>query len=119
MTEAQAIKEYGGAMVGKVDFSRLARAHIMASSRGVLKLVADARGERLLGVQIAGDGATELVHLGQMAILNEMSVDAFATTVFNFPTMAEAYRIAAVQIIHERQSRQHTTARQLVDIATV
>ena len=119
MTEAQAIKEYGGAMVGKVDFSRLARAHIMASSRGVLKLVADARGERLLGVQIAGDGATELVHLGQMAILNEMSVDAFATTVFNFPTMAEAYRIAAVEIIHERQSRQHTTARQMVDAESV
>lgn len=102
LTEAQACEKLGGAMVGKVDFSRLARAHIMASSSGILKLVADADGNRLLGVQIAGDGATELVHLGQMALLNEMTVDTFATTVFNFPTMAEAYRLAALDIISHR-----------------
>ncbi len=102
LTEQEAIKQHGGAMVGKVDFSRLARAHIMASSSGILKLVADAEGRKLLGVQIAGDGATELVHLGQMALLNNMTVDTFATTVFNFPTMAEGYRLAALDIIYRR-----------------
>ena len=56
----------------------------------------------LLGVQVAGDGATELVHLGQMAIIGKMSVDTFANATFNFPTMAEAYRIAALEIIHAR-----------------
>jgi NAD(P) transhydrogenase len=53
-------------------------------------------------VQVAGDGATELVHLGQMAIIGRMSVDTFANATFNFPTMAEAYRIAALEIIHAR-----------------
>lgn len=104
LTEAQAIQEYGGAIVGRVDFERLARAHIMASSGGVLKMVADATGTKLLGVQIAGDNATELVHLGQMALLGGMSIDSFATTVFNFPTMAEAYRLAALDIIHSREA---------------
>ena len=109
LTEKEAIAEYGGAMVGKVDFSRLARAHIMASSSGILKLVADPQGQRLLGVQIAGDGATELVHLGQMALLNNMTVDTFATTVFNFPTMAEGYRLAALDIIYRRDKHKEAT----------
>ena len=104
LTEAQAAEQFGGAIVGRVDFNRLARAHIMASSGGLLKMVADPTGHKLLGVQIAGDAATELVHLGQMALLNDMPVDAFVTSVFNFPTMAEAYRLAALDIIHRRES---------------
>ena len=108
LTEQKATEIYGSAMVGKVDFDRLARAHIMASSCGILKLVADPSGRKLLGVQIAGDGATELVHLGQMALLNEMSVDTFANTVFNFPTMAEGYRLAALDIIHRRDASDDT-----------
>jgi NAD(P) transhydrogenase len=104
LTEQQVIEQHGAAMVGRVDFGRLARAHIMASSAGVLKLVADPTGHKLLGIQIAGNGATELVHLGQMALLNDMSVDTFATTIFNFPTMAEGYRLAALDIIHRRDA---------------
>jgi len=109
LTEEQAISQYGGAMVGKVDFSRLARAHIMASPSGVLKLVADPTGHKLLGVQIAGSGATELVHLGQMALLNDMTIDTFATTIFNFPTMAEGYRLAALEIIYRRKAESAST----------
>ena len=108
LTEQQAIKEHGGAMVGTVDFSRLARAHIMAAPVGIIRLVADAAGQKLLGVQVAGDGATELVHLGQMALSNNMSIDAFTTTVFNFPTMAEGYRLAALEIIHHRDAELST-----------
>lgn len=104
LTEAQAIQQNGTAVVGRVPFDRLARAHIMASSGGLLKMVADPSGRKLLGVQIAGDGATELVHLGQMAMLSNLPVDTFATTVFNFPTMAEAYRLAALDIIHLREA---------------
>lgn len=106
LDELQATKKYGAVMVGRAEFGRLARAHIMASSSGVLKLVADGEGQRLIGVQIAGEGATELVHLGQMALLGNMSVDTFATSIFNFPTMAEAYRLAALDIVHAREQRQ-------------
>ena len=104
LTETQAKEQHGGAIVARVEFERLARAHIMASSGGLLKMVADSTGRKLLGVQIAGDNATELVHLGQMALLGGMSIDSFATTVFNFPTMAEAYRLAALDIIHCREA---------------
>jgi len=102
LTEHQAIRTVGNPMVSRVHFDQIARAHIMASTSGLLKLVADERGDKILGVQIAGDGATELVHLGQMAIIGRMSVDTFANATFNFPTMAEAYRIAALEIIHKR-----------------
>ncbi len=105
LTEQQAIQKGGTPMVARVNFDQVARAHIMASTSGMLKLVADERGEKLLGVQIAGDGATELIHLGQMAIIGKMSVDTFANATFNFPTMAEAYRIAALEILHNRDSR--------------
>ena len=103
LTESQAIEKNGSAIVARINYDQIARAHIMASPSGMLKLVADAQGDKLLGVQIAGDGATELVHIGQMAILGQMSVDAFASATFNFPTMAEAYRLAALEIIHARE----------------
>ncbi len=102
-TETQVISRGERPIIGHVQFDQLARAHIMASSQGMLKLVADSRGEKLLGVQIAGDGATELIHMGQMAILGRMPVDVFVTSIFNFPTMAEAYRLAALQIIQTRE----------------
>ncbi len=102
LTEHQAGQQVGNPMVARVHFDQIARAHIMASTSGLLKLVADERGDKVLGVQVAGDGATELVHLGQLAIIGKMSVDTFANATFNFPTMAEAYRIAALEIIHTR-----------------
>lgn len=104
LTERQAIEKFGNPRVARISYGQIARAHIMASDDGMLKMVADAEGRKLLGVQIAGDGATELVHIGQMAIIGDMSVDTFVHTTFNFPTMAEAYRLAALEIIHARDS---------------
>lgn len=103
LSEKQAAEQTGGVMVGRAHFSQLARAHIMACSSGMLKLIADQRGEKLLGAQIAGDGATELIHLGQMALIGGMPVDVFVNSTFNFPTMAEAYRLAALEIVHARE----------------
>ena len=98
MTEAQAIEQNGGALVGQVPFADLGRGQIMAARDGFLKLIADPSGERILGVQIVGDGATELIHVGQMAVANGTSVEILANTIFNFPTLAEAYRLAAIEI---------------------
>lgn len=109
LTEQQAIEKVGRPMVARVRFDQIARAQIMASTSGLLKLVADEFGDKLLGVQVAGDGATELVHLGQMALIGSMSVDTFAHATFNFPTMAEAYRIAALEIIHAREEQSART----------
>ncbi len=102
MTEAQVIAEQGSAVVGRARFGEVARGHISRSQNGLLKMVADASGRKLMGVQIIGAGATELIHIGQMALLGEMDVDVFIENIFNFPTLAEAYRVAALQITEDR-----------------
>lgn len=57
--------------------------------------------ERVAG-QVLGEGATELVHLGQAAIATGATADFFIEQIFNFPTMSEAYRIAAFDILKQR-----------------
>jgi NAD(P) transhydrogenase len=52
----------------------------------------------VLGCQILGEGATELIHLAQMAAMHGTSADEFVEKIFNFPTLAEAYRVAALDI---------------------
>jgi len=55
-------------MIGRARFAEVAHAQISGSGHGLLKLIADPTGERLLGVQIVGDSATELIHMGQLAL---------------------------------------------------
>ena len=100
-------------LVGRARFEEIARGQINGSQRGLLKLIADPGGRRVVGVQIAGDGATELVHIGQLGLAAELDVDAYVDNVFNFPTMAEAYRIAALDIV--RQRGQSTTSDMVAD----
>jgi NAD(P) transhydrogenase len=92
----------GGAVVGRANFRELARGQIGAIENGLLKLVADASGTQLLGVQVIGEGASELVHIGQMAMLGDLPIDTFVECTFNFPTLAEAYRVAALDIVGRR-----------------
>jgi NAD(P) transhydrogenase len=102
LDEDGARREVGGAIVGRARFEEIARGQINGSQRGILKLIADPSGRRVVGVQIAGDGATELVHIGQLGLAADLDVDAYTDNVFNFPTMAEAYRIAAFDIVKQR-----------------
>lgn len=105
LNEARARELYGGALVGRASFAELARGQIAAVPEGLIKLVADPLGKKLLGVQIIGEGAAELIHVGQMAILHGDDVDLFVNNVFNFPTLAEGYRLAALEIVRERSRR--------------
>lgn len=89
-------------LVGCANFDQVARGQISGIDDGLLKLVADENGRKLLGVQIVGDGATDLVHVGMMALLAGQDVDVFVENIFNFPTLAEAYRVAAFDIIEQR-----------------
>jgi NAD(P) transhydrogenase len=115
LDEHGARQHFGGALVGRARFEEIARGHINGSQRGLLKLVADPGGRRVVGVQIAGDSATELVHIGQIGLAAELDVDAYVDNVFNFPTMAEAYRIAALDIVKQRAK--HITPESLADAA--
>ena len=89
-------------IVGHANFAEVARAHIAGEPTGFLTLLCEPGSARVLGVQVLGEGATELVHLGQAAIATGASADFFIEQIFNFPTMTEAYRIAAFDILKQR-----------------
>ena len=104
MTESQARKEHGDIIIGKADFDEIARGQISGNEQGMLKIICDSQGRKVLGVMIVGEGATELIHIGQMAIISEADADIFVESIFNFPTLAEAYRVAALSVIGQRGS---------------
>lgn len=110
LDETRAQENNRDILVGHVSFNDIARGQIMAAAGGHLKLIADAQGCEVLGVQIVGDGATELIHIGQMAITSGMTIDQLSTLNFNFPTQAEAYRLAALDVIGKRDCRSLTDA---------
>lgn len=97
--EAAAKKQGLDVVVGRSNFDELARGQISAATEGLLKLVVDVATQRVLGCQVIGEGATELVHLAQMAMATGITVELFVDSVFNFPTMAEAYRVAALDAL--------------------
>ncbi len=105
LNEDQAREKFGQISVGRARFEETARGLIAGIEDGLLKLVADADGRKLLGVQIVGDGATDLIHVGEMALLNGNQVDVFLENLLNFPTLGEAYRIAALDLINSVRDR--------------
>lgn len=102
LSEAEALKTRKRVFVGRANFNEIVRGQISGELNGFLKLVCDSDGKKILGVQIVGEGATELIHIGQIALINHNSVDVFIDSVFNFPTMAEAYRVAALDVFGQR-----------------
>lgn len=108
LDEQSARERYREPLIGRARFEEVARAQISGAGQGLLKMVADPSGERLLGVQIVGDSATELVHIGQSALQQGATIESFIDNVFNFPTYAEAYRVAALDIIDQAAKRRTT-----------
>lgn len=83
--------------VGHAQFRSLARAQITGQTVGMLKLLFHRESLALLGIHCFGDQASEIIHIGQAVMQSgNNSVDYFANTTFNYPTMAEAYRVAAL-----------------------
>ena len=81
--------------VGKAQYREIARGQIIGDTTGLLKLIFDLETRDLLGVHILGEGASELVHIGQSVLAFGGKVDYFVDTVFNYPTLAECYKTAA------------------------
>lgn len=105
LSEKAAREKYGDVMVGVSLFDEIARGQISGHHNGMLKIVCDGDGMKVLGVMIVGEGATELIHIGQMALIAEADVDIFVESIFNFPTLAEAYRVAALAITGQRSKK--------------
>src|SRR5262245_13276815 len=82
--------------VGVARYEELARGQILGDQTGRLKLLFDPGNLKLLGIHIIGEGATELVHIGQAIMNTGATIEYFRDTVFNYPTLAEAYKVAAL-----------------------
>ena len=81
---------------GVARFRETSRGHIMGLESGMLKLIFALDDRRLLGTHIVGEGATELIHIGQAVANLRGTLDYFIENTFNYPTLAEAYKIAAL-----------------------
>ena len=82
--------------VGIARFRETSRGHIMGLEHGMLKMLVSLKTRRVLGVQIVGEGATELIHIAQAVLNLKGTVDYFVQNTFNYPTLAEAYRVAGL-----------------------
>jgi NAD(P) transhydrogenase len=102
LTQTEADAKGLDLVVGHADFSEVARAHIAGEPAGFLTLLCERASGRVVGCQVLGEGATDLVHLGQAAIANGATAEFFVEQIFNFPTMTEAYRIAAFDVLKQR-----------------
>ena len=96
MTEEEVRKRGIPYECGIARFRETSRGHIMGLNTGILKMIFSINTGRLLGVHIVGEGATELVHIGQAVLNLKGTLDYFIENTFNYPTLAEAYKIAAL-----------------------
>jgi NAD(P) transhydrogenase len=81
--------------IGKARYREIIRGQMAAGSIGLLKLLFHPGSRKLFGVHIIGEGASELIHIGQAVLSFGGTIDYFTQTVFNYPTLAETYRLAA------------------------
>ncbi len=81
---------------GVAQYSELARGQLLGDDDGMLKLLIHQEDHTILGVHAIGTGATELIHIGQAVMAFKGTVDYFINNVFNYPTLAEAYKVAAL-----------------------
>ena len=90
---------------GVARFEDLARGRMLGDHDGLLKLLVHQKDRRLLGVHCVGTSATELIHIGQMVMAFNGTVDDLVDNVFNYPTLAEAYKVAAHNAVNKLEMR--------------
>ncbi|HYE63221.1 MAG TPA: Si-specific NAD(P)(+) transhydrogenase [Phycisphaerales bacterium] len=81
---------------GIAQYKEIARGQLLGDDLGMLKLLIHQESHAILGVHIIGTNATELIHIGQCAMAFKATVEYFVNTVFNYPTLAECYKVAAL-----------------------
>lgn len=96
ITEEEAREKGYKIVIGKCMYTKLPRGQISGESEGMLKMIAHKDTREILGVHILGGGATEIIHIAQMALLHNAKIDIFIDSIFNYPTYSEALKIAAL-----------------------
>jgi NAD(P) transhydrogenase len=105
MTEEELIKMGFRYEIGRAYYYEIARSHIVGSKIGMFKLLFHAETLEMLGIHIVGRNATEVIHIGQVAISFNAKIDYFIDQVFNYPTYAEGYRVAALNGLNKIKFR--------------
>lgn len=100
-TEESAREKGLEVVVGSALYANNARGMITGDHDGITKLVVEKGSRRLIGVHVIGERATELVHIGQTAMLSNATINLFIEMVFNFPTLAESYKYAAYDCLRQ------------------
>jgi NAD(P) transhydrogenase len=95
---------------GRAHYREIARGHLVGDDDGLLKILFEPDTRRLLGVHAIGHGATELIHIGQAVIAFGGTIDYFVASVFNYPTFAECYRVAALDGINRLRGQAASSA---------
>jgi len=103
-TEDQLTEDSVPFEVGISRYRELARGAILGDSYGMLKLLVHSETRTLLGVHVFGTGATELVHIGQTVMGCGGTVDYLVDAVFNYPTLAESYKVAALDAMNKMRA---------------
>ena len=96
MTEEEVIRQGIPYERGVARFRESSRGHIMGLDTGMLKMIFSLENRQLLGCHIVGEGATELIHIGQAVLNLGGTLEYFVENAFNYPTLAETYKIAAL-----------------------
>ena len=93
-------------MVGRASYADCARGEIIGDKTGFLKLLFRRDDMKLLGVHVIGEQATELVHVGVVAMLTDGTAELFNRSCFNFPTLGDLYKIATDDALCQRAAGQ-------------
>lgn len=88
-------------VAGVSRYREIARGAIEGDRNGMLKLLVHADTRQVLGVHVVGSAATEIVHIGQTAMAAGLKIDHFVDAVFNYPTFADAYKVAALDAVNQ------------------
>lgn len=111
MTEHELTADAVPYEVGVGRYAETARGQIVGDTAGRLKLLVHSETRKLLGVHVIGEGATELVHIGQAVITLGGTLDYLVNNVFNYPTLAECYKVAALDAFNKlAQQERHIGA---------
>jgi NAD(P) transhydrogenase len=95
-TEEELTRQKAPYEIGLARYTELAKGQMLGDETGLLKILFDPNTLKLLGVHIIGDRAAEIIHIGQAVLTMGATIEYFRDTVFNYPTLAEAYKVAAL-----------------------
>lgn len=100
-TEEQLTREDIPYETGIAHYREIARGQLLGDAIGMLKILVHQESRHILGVHCIGTGATEIIHIGQAVMSLKGTVDYFVETVFNYPTLAECYKVAALNVVNK------------------